>query len=277
MNRIYIICVYFVFALCVFPAHARTGASDEMLTAREYQANDPLECFNPATVLQGDRDGKVRLPGGSYTSYSTKGVPSEIIVPNAKGDDFVRIPIENTLNPSATYLDAHELRLKVRELTSQLLETWAFSGVKGMVAYITTFTPQHDLTLPTPFGQYLRDAFTYEFNNRGFPVRDYSARDLIINEGGFAFGISDGTYKVPVVSKDAAIITGTFYRDEDYLFMNVRLIRGYDGMVLRTAQTIFPVTPLVGRMTERSYRPKAVIPPPLSVGGLPIVQGKPLQ
>ena len=242
--------------------------------AKKNEAPVPVASFNTGTVFKGYQNGKVPLSTGDYASYRSNDVPTELRAPNAAGDGFVRIPIENEYNPSAEYLDAHELRLKVRELTSQLLETWGYSGVKDMVAYITTFTPQHDLTMPTPFGQYLRDAFTYEFNNRGFPVRDFSARDLIINEAGFAYGVSNGTYKTPAISKDAAIITGTFYRDKDYLFMNVRLVRGYDGMVLRTAQTVFPVTPLLGRMTDRDYRPPPPPKPVLSSGGLKIVAGK---
>lgn len=96
----------------------------------------------------------------------------------------------------------------------------------------------------------------YEFNQRGFAVRDFSARDLIFNENGYGFGISDETYKVSVKKNNAALVTGTFYRDRDYLFLNARLIRGSDGIVLRTAQTVIPVTPLVGRMTVERPRPR---------------------
>lgn len=241
-------------------------------------ANDelpPLECYTPGTIFDPKSSGSMRMPNGKYSTYSSDGVPTELIVPSADGKDYIRIPIEPALKPSEDYLDAQEVRLKVREMASQLLETWPFSGIDNMVAYVTTFTPQHDLTLPTPFGQYLRDAFIYELNNRGLAVRDYSARDLIINEGGYGFGVSNGTYATPVINKRSALIVGTFYRDEKYLFMNVRLVRGSDGMVLRTAQTIFPVTPLVARMVGKD-RPEDLRPrgPVLSVGGLPIVAGE---
>jgi len=274
MKKVYMACMILAFFAHGFTAYAKDEDEEDIEIEIEIEIEIPAEGFNQGTVFRGFSGGEVDLSDGVYTSYTSKGIPVELIVPSATGKSFVRIPIENDFDPSAAYLDAQELRLKVRELTSQLLETWEFSGVKGMVAYVTTFTPQHDLKRPTPFGQYLRDAFIYEFNNRGFPVRDFSARDLIVSQGGFSYGVSNNTYITPALSKNTAIITGTFYRDEDYLFMNVRLVRGYDGMVLRTAQTIFPVTPLVGRMADRDYRPDPPPRPPLSVGGLPIVAGK---
>lgn len=268
--------IAFIYALCLiafvfifrdlFPikiSHAKTEKA-------------PLECYNPGTVFGASMGSGVNINGHRYSTYSSKGVPTALMVPNAEGTGYVKIPIKEPLAPSEDYLDAQEVRLKVREMASQLLETWPFSSIDDMVAYVTTFTPQDDLTKATPFGQYLRDAFIYEFNNRGFAVRDYSARDLIINQGGFGFGVSDGTYATPVVGKRTALITGTFYRDEKFLFINVRLVRGSDGMVLRTAQTLFPVTPLVARMVGKDYNPDPEIiirGPILSAGGLPIVPG----
>lgn len=281
MNKLYRFCIFLLLFFCAHAMYAHTTYV-QIAYARTPTPDSADEGFNFGTVFNAKKGANIRLPSGSYTSYTSEGIPVELIAPNALGNGFVSIPIEQEYNPSPAYLDAQELRLKVRELTSQLLETWSFSGLEGLVAYVTTFTPQHDLTLPTPFGQTVRDAFIYEFNNRGFPVRDFSARDLIISEDGFGFGVSNNTYKTPVVSKNTAIVTGTFYRDKEYLFLNVRLVRGYDGIVLRTAQTIFPITPLIARMTDRSYRPKPSKPPkssillPISSGGLPIVAGKPI-
>ena len=193
---------------------------------------------------------------GSYDFYDKE----VIMVPNLSNSRSVKIGIGNRQNPSEAYLDAHELRLKVRELASQLLEAWTPSNLNGMVAYVTTFVPQDNMRAETNFGQYLREATMYEFNQRGFLVRDFSHRDLILNEDGFAFGISDEKYKTSIKKNKAALVTGTFYRDRDYLFVNARLIRGTDGMVLRTAQTVLPVTPLVGRMTKERVRPRPLFP-----------------
>ncbi len=194
------------------------------------------------------------LTVGHYTGYEYF-TDEVIMVPNISHSKSQQLSIRNKQNPSKAYLDAHELRLKVRELASQLLETWYPENLKGMVAYITTFTPQDDMRAETDFGQYIRQACMYEFNQRGFAVKDFSARDLIVNQNGYAFGIRDEAYKVSVAKNKAALVTGTYYRDEKYLFLNARLIRGSDGMVLRTAQTVLPVTPLVGRMTKKKPKP----------------------
>lgn len=242
-----------------------TAASPESLCgSRHYFFRAVPAC---ASSGAGEKDS---LIVGDYAKYDFGG-KEVIMVPNIANSDSIKIKIRNKQAPKEAYLDAQELRLKARELTSQLLETWYPENIKDMVAYITTFTPQDNLRAETDFGQYLRQAFMYEFNQRGFAVRDFSARDLILNENGYAYGISDNSYKTSVLRKNAALVTGTFYRDEEYLFINVRLIRGTDGMVLRTAQTVIPVTPLVGRMTKVKPKP---LPPVLPSAPITIVSGE---
>ncbi len=233
-----------------------------------------FESYNPGTIFGGDKSGFVKMPGGRYYTYSSDGVPTELIVPDSNGEEVLRIQIPNDLDPSRAYLDAHEVRLKVRELASQMLETWQAAGLADKIAYITTFTPQHDLMMPTPFGQYLRDALMYEFNNRGFPVRDFSARSIIVNKDGFAFGVSDGNYNIPIKNSNAVLVTGTFYADHSHLFLNIRLIRGSDGMLLRSAQSVFTLNPLLSRMVGHDYRPPPPPKPILSYQELPIIAGQ---
>ena len=58
---------------------------------------------------------------------------------------------------------------------------------------------------------------------------------------------------------------GTYYRDVDAVFVNARMIRPSDGLVLRTAQLVLPMNVLVRRMSAR---------PPLPSGSLRIVPGR---
>lgn len=207
--------------------------------------------ITPCYALSNYEEMESRSKNAFYEPSQNMVIPEEAYAKSARAGMGI--------DPNPAYLDAQELRLKARELTSQLLESWYPQNIKGMVAYITTFTPQDDMNAESAFGQYLRQAFMYEFNQRGFAVRDFSARNLIVNENGNAYGISDNKYKTSVLRSNAALVVGTFYRDLDYLFINVRLVRGSDGMVLRTGQTIIPVTPLVARMTKK---PKTQSPLP---------------
>jgi hypothetical protein len=50
------------------------------------------------------------------------------------------------------------------------------------------------------------------------------------------------------------IIVGTYYQDRHSLFVNARLLRPADGMVLRTAQLVMPITGVTKRMLARSGR-----------------------
>ena len=100
---------------------------------------------------------------------------------------------------------------------------------------------------------------------------------------------------IPVGQKWAALIVGTYYVDKDATFVNARLVRATDGLVLRTGQLVLPNTGIVQRMSEsdvqvasraaaanksRKYGQNGYYPPlytpgsALSSGSLPIRQGK---
>ncbi|MDE7371849.1 MAG: hypothetical protein K2N07_08960, partial [Desulfovibrio sp.] len=48
--------------------------------------------------------------------------------------------------------------------------------------------------------------------------------------------------------KWAALVVGTYYVDKDATFVNVRLVRASDGLVLRTGELVLVNTPVVLRM-----------------------------
>jgi hypothetical protein len=43
-------------------------------------------------------------------------------------------------------------------------------------------------------------------------------------------------------------VAGTYYQDKENVFVNVRMFRAADGMVLRAAQLVFPQTGVSKRM-----------------------------
>ena len=61
------------------------------------------------------------------------------------------------------------------------------------------------------------------------------------------------------------MVLGTYYRDRDALFINARMVRASDGMVLRTAQLVLPMNDMLKRMSAQ---------PPLRAGGLRINPGR---
>ena len=193
------------------------------------------------------------------------------------------------------YIDAVELKLKCRELADQMLATMPNDALKGVVALPTSFVEQGNRSMSSPLGRLISEALIYEFNQRGFPVREYRLAGKISVTGGRDDLAFLNNVSIPVGQKWAALIVGTYYVDKDATFVNARLVRATDGLVLRTGQIVLPNTGIVQRMSEsdvqvasraaaanksRKYGQNGYYPPlytpgsALSSGSLPIRQGK---
>lgn len=193
------------------------------------------------------------------------------------------------------YIDAVELKLKCRELADQMLATMPNDALKGVVALPTSFVEQGNRSVSSPLGRLISEALIYEFNQRGFPVREYRLAGKVSITGGRDDLAFLNNVSIPVGQKWAALIVGTYYVDKDATFVNARLVRATDGLVLRTGQLVLPNTGIVQRMSESDvqlasrkaaaskplkYGQNGYYPPlytpgsSLSSGSLPIRQGK---
>lgn len=156
------------------------------------------------------------------------------------------------------YMEAQELKLKVRELADQLLATLPNDCLTGLVALPTSFVNLDNFQQTSPFGRLVGENLIYEFNQRSFPVREYRLPGYIAmraEQGDFALarqGMLDAK------EKWAALLVGTYQRDKDAIFVNARLVRASDGMVLRTAQLVLVNTELVARLTTPTPTPAQI-------------------
>ncbi len=153
------------------------------------------------------------------------------------------------------YVDAQELKLKVRELADQMLATMDNSTLTGLVAMPTSFVDMNNKAQTSAFGNLMGESLIYEFNQRAFPVREYRLTGNIamkLGQGDFAL-LRQGI--VSTHEKWAALIVGTYYVDKEAVFVNARLVRAYDGMVLRTGQLVLVKTPVIDRLTKTLMQP----------------------
>ena len=149
----------------------------------------------------------------------------------------------------AGYVDAVELKLKCRELADQMLSTVPNNALQGFVAMPTSFVNENNTSQSSPLGRLMAESMYYEFNQRGFPTREYRLTGNIKVEGGKNDLALAANQIVPTKGqKWAALLVGTYYVDKDATFVNVRLVRASDGLVLRTAELVLPNTPVVYRM-----------------------------
>lgn len=149
------------------------------------------------------------------------------------------------------YVDAVELKLKCRELADQMLSTVPNSALQGFVAMPTSFVDENNTSRSSPLGRLIAESMFYEFNQRGFPTREYRLTGKIDVVGGKNDLALAANQVVPTKGqKWAALLVGTYYADKDATFINARLVRASDGLVLRTAQLVLPNTPVVARMSQ---------------------------
>lgn len=157
------------------------------------------------------------------------------------------------------YVNAVELKLKCRELADQMLATVPNDALQGFVAMPASFVDENNTSTSSPLGRLMAESMFYEFNQRGFPTREYRLNGKISVVGGRDDLALAANQIVPTEGqKWAALVVGTYYVDKDATFVNVRLVRASDGLVLRTGQLVLVNTPVVVRMGKSD--PPAVPP-----------------
>lgn len=146
-------------------------------------------------------------------------------------------------------VDAQELRLKFRELADQLLASTPNEGIGNLVAMPTSFVDVDHKNQTSALGNLCAESLIYEFNQRGYPVSEYRLSgdvDVLLGQGDFAL-LRQGVTKT-AGKQWAALMVGTYAVAGDSVFVNGRLVRASDGMVLRTGQVLLPKNELVASM-----------------------------
>ena len=160
---------------------------------------------------------------------------------------------------SPGYTDAVELKLKSRELAEQMLATMPNDAIQGFVAMPTAFVNQNNTSQSSPMGRLMAESLFYEFNQRGFPTREYRLNGAINVQGGRDdIALAANQMVSTTGQKWAALVVGTYYVDKDATFINARLVRASDGLVMRTGQLVLVNTPIVQRMAQADPPPPPV-------------------
>jgi hypothetical protein len=212
---------------------------------------------DPGAPISAWYQGTIGLDGQERSFYSITRRDTGIILPDSHGDAvWSRGQPRPDVDPA--HLDARELKLHVRELADQLLTTMPTAGLAGYVALPASFVNQDDFDQSSSFGRLLAEQLFYEFNQRGFPVREYRYPGSVVlrSEGEFVLSRSMGALSGR--GDGIVFVTGTYFREKDAIFVNARMIRGSDGLVLRAAQLIVRNTPLIDQL----FVVRRPVPPP---------------
>lgn len=205
------------------------------------------ESFSSSTAVKGKFGSRTIYNGKNVTSIEGD-LSGDIVMPDGDGG-VVTVPGEKRKKPNAAYADARELKLKARELAEQLVMGLDEQCLKGTVALPVSFVNQDNFDQSSSFGRFMAEQLYYEFNQRGFPVREYRIPDNItLREKEGEFYLSRALGEIGVKDHNALVVAGTYYGDKQAVIVNARLIRPSDGRVLRTANLVLQANGLTRRM-----------------------------
>lgn len=145
------------------------------------------------------------------------------------------------------YVEARELKLKIRELAEQLVAGMQDCSLSGTVALPVSFVNLNNFAESSAFGRLVGEQLFFELNQRGYPVREYRISSNIKTKeqaGEFYLSRDIGS----LASKGSVVVVGTYSAAPGAIFVNARLVRPHDGRVLRTANMVLPNNNTVGRL-----------------------------
>jgi hypothetical protein len=208
----------------------------------------------PLSIVEGN-NGLPTEQAGSGTRNITGRVDSALVIPDGTGV----ISLAGTQDRrDSGYMDARELKLKLRELGEQLAAGIDDCSLQGTVALPASFVNLDDFNRSSPLGRLMAEQLFYELNQRGYPVREYRLpKSIQLKKRQGEFALTRAIGKTPLSAGSVAVV-GTYQADRDAVFVNARLVRPKDGRVLRTANIVLAANPLTRRMLGNS--PSRAIP-----------------
>jgi TolB-like protein len=195
--------------------------------------------------------GKAYVDGARRPVAGASGLPSGVLAPDG-GGGYVWVGTAAPVPaPSEEHAAAREIRLQIREMAAQLFERGT-TGLGGGVALPASFVNQDDMDSSSAFGRYIAEQMFYELNQLGIPVREYRTMPSVLTrpEQG-EFVITRDMAKAARPRPAGLALSGTYYFDKHNVFVNARLFNTKDGLVLRTANMVFPQTPVTRAMLTK--------------------------
>ena len=136
--------------------------------------------------------------------------------------------------------EATELKMRVRELSRQLIVNAQEAIAEEYVLTVNTFVNLHNLYKTSSLGRYIGEQLIGELQLAGVEVIDIrKSAGLMIHEKHGEYGLSREMKELSYIHTSQAMVVGTYTYTEDQILLNARLLRNVDGMVLSNASLAF--------------------------------------
>ena len=149
-----------------------------------------------------------------------------------------------------------ELKLRIRELAHQLLANAREEIIDEVTVTVSTFVNLNHLYTTSGLGRYLAEQMMHELQAVGLDVVDVRMTPaMMISEGFGEYAMSRDMAELSYVHPGDAMLVGTYTVSNKEIFINARLLRNQDGMVLSGGSTVFELNRVSGGLLHDEGRP----------------------
>ncbi|MEW6220465.1 MAG: FlgO family outer membrane protein [Thermodesulfobacteriota bacterium] len=225
MSQSLVVAAAVLVAVLLGPVPGRAGEPDPPHPYRLWAFNHPHQV--PADYVY--RTGRVFTPPASPAwwqdwSWLSGGVAS-----------LVGSPAPEPIRSPGVALDSH-VRLMAGELVRQLRQGQADSSTLSVV----TFVNLNHLYRTSAFGRYLGEQLAGELQRAGLNVLDVrKTPGLMVQEGFGEYGLSRDMDELSFVHPAQGTVVGTYTCAGDEVFLNARMLRNTDAMLLASVTMVF--------------------------------------
>ena len=148
------------------------------------------------------------------------------------------------------------LKARVKELERQLVVNARESIADEYVLTVNSFVNLNNLYKTSSLGRYISEQLIGDLQMSGIEVIDVrKAAGIMIHEKAGEYGLSRDMRELSYIHTAQAMIVGTYTYADGQIFLNARLLRNNDGMVLSNASLAFDLDPLTRRLLADEAMP----------------------
>jgi TolB-like protein len=153
---------------------------------------------------------------------------------------------------------AMELKLRIRQLSNQLLDNVTEDSFDDSAVIVSTFVNLNDLYETSGLGRLMSEQLMGELQKRGVEIIDARiSTSLQVSEGFGEYALSRDMNQLGYVHAAQAVVVGTYSVAADEITVNARLLNQGNGAVLSSAGIVFPADKLVAALLRDAGKPPA--------------------
>lgn len=157
--------------------------------------------------------------------------------------------VDNAKRMAEAEAQGQMLRQRIHDLVNQLLTNAADDFSDGPIVTVSTFVNLNSLYVVSSLGRFLGEQTISELQQAGVRVVDVrKTPSILIREKHGEYGLSRDMDQLEYAHGVEFIVAGTYTYSQNQIFVNARLLRNDDAMVVSSASSTFGIDSMVGQL-----------------------------